>query len=124
MAVAITDLDKAVISLVQEYCGDVKVAVAKTIQEVGREGEKKLQGASPKLTGGYAKGWKFSQKYSKTETTGVTYNAVKPGLAHLLEKGHGPTTARPWNVKAKPHIWQVERWMVDEAERKLKERLS
>lgn len=57
-----------------------------------------LQENSPKKTGKYRKGWRKKKEGKST----IVYNALKPQLTHLLEKGHAK--ADGGRVPAQVHI--------------------
>ena len=64
--------------------------LTENLARVTKNATNKLKKRSKKKTGEYAKGWKAS-KPKPIEGIGVSsviYNATKPSLTHLLEKGH------------------------------------
>lgn len=72
-----------------EYTRDVEESVEPIVDAVSKEALYDLKGRSPKKTGDYAKGWRRAKKNRGTgQYARIIYNARKPGLAHLLEKGH------------------------------------
>ena len=76
---------------------DIKNAVDKTATETVKNTKK----GAPTKTGAYKKGW--TKKVTDTSTnhyTATVYNRSKPGLAHLLQNGHGG----PHPAPAHPHI--------------------
>ena len=76
----------------------------------------KSYAAEERKDGGYSKGWR-----SKVEegigagSTAVIYNAKKPGLTHLLEKGHEKRDGG--FVRGIPHIEPAFRQAAEELER-------
>ena len=82
------------------------------------ETKKMVQSASPTDSGGYKKGWtakKIKDSASKTEV--VVYNRSKPGLTHLLEKGHAKRGGG--RVEAKVHIAPAESYAISQLEDKI-----
>lgn len=124
MARVTTDLNAAVMRILQEYAGDAEAAVTETITAVTKQAAKRLRATSParKKGGVYAKSWQSKVEKSRNMAAGVVYNSKKPGLAHLLEHGHGPGK-RGWRVAAKRHIAPVADWAEAEAVKKLVSKL-
>ena len=91
-------------------------ATKEGIIKVSNEAVKQLKAGGPYESHGgkeeYRKGW-TSQKVSESNTkVRVTiYNAKKPGLVHLLEKGHliaNGTVRKAESVKAYKHVEPVQ----------------
>lgn len=96
------------------YAKDIKDGLKEEAKKNTAEALRKLKETSPKKTGEYAKGWE--SRLEKQEVDGATYvlyNATKPRLTHLLEKGHGG----PHPARAYPHIKKVERAAIKEFEK-------
>ncbi len=90
---------------------DVKRTAKKTVQ--------RMKKTSPKKKGGYAKGWRAKVEESVgAGTTAVIYNAKKPGLTHLLEKGHEKRGGG--FVQGTPHIEPAFRQAAEELERSIR----
>lgn len=72
--------------ILDEYEKLTKDTVDKSARKTARDAVQKLKNTSPKRPGGgeYASGW--ATRKTKDGTT--VYNRRKPGLTHLLEKGH------------------------------------
>lgn len=125
--VKISGLVNAVMDALEEYRDLAEEELEEIAREVAKEGRKKLKQTSPKGDGSrkghYADGW--SVKYERSgngKFRFIVYNRKKPGLTHLLEKGH-----QLWQggrAKAIPHIKPVEEWCNEEFERRVKERLA
>lgn len=105
--------------LLDEYGDEVMDVLEEEAQKVAKKAAKKLQDASPKQSGTYAKGW--TSKYDKTAKTAIVYNAKKPGVAHLLEHGfQGRSGVHPAIV----HIAPVEEAANDEFVEAVERRLA
>lgn len=104
--------------LLDEYGDEVMDVLEEEAQKVAKRAAKKLQEASPKQSGTYAKGW--TAKYDKTAKTAIVYNAKKPGLAHLLEHGfQGRSGVHPAIVHIAPVEEAANEEFVEAVERRL-----
>lgn len=106
-----------------EVAGDVK-AEAKA---VAKEAVKELKATSPEGPGSkkghYKDGWASKVESENAVSIGIrVYNRKKPGLTHLLEKGHAKRGGG--RVEGVPHIGPAEQKAVEDYEKRLKERLS
>lgn len=125
--VKLTGLADAVMEALEEYVDMTEEDFEEIARAVAKEGRKKLKQTSPKGSGSrkghYADGW--SVKYERIgngKFRFTVYNRKKPGLTHLLEKGH-----QLWQggrARAIPHIKPVEEWCNEEFERRVKARLG
>lgn len=105
----------------EDYSEEVGEGVRKAAEKTAREAVQKLKATSPKETGGYAAGWtsKKVRIAGKGDVVDITvYNRDKPGLTHLLEKGHA--TVNGGRAPAHVHIKPVE----EEAVRRFEERVQ
>ena len=96
-------------------------------KSVAKEGSKKLKETSPRGKGSrkghYADGWSIKAVEKGNGKFGfVIHNRKKPGLTHLLEKGH--QLQNGGRARAIPHIKPVEEWCNEEYEKRLKKRLQ
>lgn len=108
----------------EEYTEEVKETTQKVAMNVSGKAAKKLRANSPKSKNGgdYAKNWTRT-----TDKYGITVYNKSPTyrLAHLLEKGHQLKRGgrKIGEVRAYPHIEEVEqeciKEYVDELERRL-----
>lgn len=104
--------------ILRELQSDVKDALEKTSKEVAKESVQKLKNTSPKKTGKYAAGW----GQSKNKDVIVIHNKKKPGLTHLLEKGHAKRGGgRVGPIK---HIEPVEQWVIKEMVNRIENELK
>ena len=122
------DLADAILDVIENYARASAEVMFQIAKEVAKDGTKMLKNTSPRSPGNgnkrghYADGW--AVKAVRTEPYNfsfVIHNKKKPGLTHLLEKGHqlrgGGRTA------AFPHIAKVEQWCIEEYERRVREEL-
>ena len=120
-------LADAIMKALKDYNDMTEAEFEEIAREVAKEGTKKLKATSPRGAGSrkghYADGW--SVKYERKgngKFSFIVHNRKKPGLTHLLEKGH-----QLWQggrAQAIPHIKPVEEWCNEEFERRVKERLG
>lgn len=103
-------------------------AMQEIIDQVGKEGAKKLRETSPNRTGNYKKGWTYEKnaKYGRHKVSCIIRNKKNPQLTHLLEYGH-PIIHKGRKVgeaKAHEHILPVKDWcekeLISRFEQKLK----
>lgn len=76
--------------LLDSYSEDVDNAVRDAAKKAAQDTAKTLKATSPRGAGKrhYASGWKVKRQEQGILVSYVVYNAAKPGLTHLLEKGH------------------------------------
>lgn len=102
--------------IVKSYAAEERKDAGEAMKKMARKTVQRLKKTSPKKKGGYSKGWR-----SKVEegigagSTAVIYNAKKPGLTHLLEKGHEKRDGG--FVRGIPHIEPAFRQAAEELER-------
>ena len=116
-------LASEIMNALKEYKEVTDDVVKQAVNTVSEETKKMVQSASPTDSGGYKKGWtakKMKDSASKTEV--VVYNRSKPGLTHLLEKGHAKRGGG--RVSGKPHIAPAEENGVQLLEHLIEEALS
>lgn len=108
ITIGISGLTGEVERMVAANIRDNEDTFNRNARAAGRHAVQELKAMSPIRTGAYAKSWKSSSRGGATGLVTVTvHNAGKPGLTHLLEKGHAkwlfghPTGGR---VRAFPHI--------------------
>lgn len=125
--VGVGDIVEEITGLMQEYANDVAEDMKIDAKEVAKEAVKELKATSPvgkgSRKGHYNKGWTYSVGKDSAYKIGITvHNSKKPGLAHLLEKGHARRGGGR-NVPGKEHISPVEQKVIENYEKRLKERL-
>lgn len=116
-------LADAVMEALQEY-RDVTEEVVKTaVDTVSKETKKIAQSGSPVDSGGYQKGWTIKKTSEKSgQICMIVYNRAKPGLTHLLEKGHAKRGGG--RVEGKAHIAPAEAYAVEQLETKIRKGLE
>lgn len=116
-------VEGAIHQYLQEYNGEVIQAMEKITVDIAKDSVNKLKAESPKgSTGKYAKGWTYTLDKGRIRV-GATIHGKKGtyNLAHLLEFGHaivgGGRTKN--QTTAIPHVEPVEKWAIEEFERRL-----
>ncbi|MGM9922991.1 MAG: HK97 gp10 family phage protein, partial [Bacillus sp. (in: firmicutes)] len=95
----------------QTYTTEVEKKVKRAENKATTQAVNELKQTSPKNKGGYAGGW----AKKKTDEGIVIYNKNKPGLTHLLEKGHAKVSGG--RVEGTPHIRPAEQKAIREFEK-------
>lgn len=117
----LTEFEKEIIDILDEYKEEAKEAIAQTLPLVGKEAAQELKATSPKKSGKYANGWKAqldTRKRSKDRTAIVVFNKSHYYLTHLLEFGHAKVNGG--RVAPIPHIAKAQ----ENAENKTIERIK
>lgn len=113
------NLASAMSKIAKDYAADERRDAGKAVKKVAKSAAARLKKASPKKKGGYAKGWRAKVEESVgAGTTAVIYNAKKPGLTHLLEKGHEKRVGG--FVRGVPHIEPAFQQAAEELERDMR----
>ena len=103
--VKIDDLTNEITKQLQTYTSNVEKKVKRAENKVTKEAVDELKLTSPKRDASekhYADGW----AKKNTDSGIVVYNKTKPGLTHLLEKGHAKVNGG--RTKIIPHIGPAE----------------
>lgn len=109
-------LDVILSDYAMQVSENTKKAVKKSIRTVRKEAEER----SPQChEDGYHTGWKTHTSESNRTIHAECGNKLKPGLVHLLEKGHN--TLNGARVPAKPHLEPAAEEGFKELEELLKE---
>ncbi|WP_144466575.1 HK97 gp10 family phage protein [Bacillus nitratireducens] len=106
---SINDFASEITRELQRYTHLVEEDLEVAKEEVSKNLVDELKQESPKKTGKYSKGW----RKKKDGNAVIVYNALKPQLTHLLEKGHakaGGGRVPP----AKVHIAPAEEKAINE----------
>lgn len=76
----------------QQILGDLAEQVnqgsGRAVRKAAKKGRDETEANAPELTGGYKEGWTYKVKKTPEGWVAEVGNKKKPGLAHLLEKGH------------------------------------
>ena len=126
-SISIDSLAAEISSLMEEYADAINADMKAETREIAKETVSELKQASPEGEGSkkghYKAGWTSKVVEESTNSLDIViYNKKKPGLTHLLEKGHAKRGGG--RVEGIPHIGPAEQKAIREFERGLKERLS
>nr|AHF24299.1 hypothetical protein [uncultured bacterium Contig1770] len=88
------------VQLARSFVDQEQAKVAAAVRKGADVTKKQLVQTSPRDSGDYGGGWRRSSKLTFDHIEASVYQAKKPGLPHLLEKGHGG----PHPAPAHPHI--------------------
>ena len=89
MTVSVEEIGMALEAFCTEYVEDLEDQAREDIDAAAKVCEGKLHDTSPRKTGGYAGGWTTTDDSEGSFGYAVVvHNKKKPGLAHLLSKGH------------------------------------
>lgn len=94
--------------ILSEYSEKVDEDVAKSVEEIGKDGVRLLRSASKQFIdhgGHYWKSWKSTVEEGRLGSTAVLYSDM-PYLPHLLEYGHAKRNGG--RVPGRAHIKPVE----------------
>ena len=121
--ISVSDLARAVNEAMSEYRDLTEQALKSAVTEVAKETKDIAKENSPSLSGRYKKGWATKKTTDASGQISVTvYNRARPGLTHLLEKGHAKRGGG--RVSGIPHIAPAEEHAVSELETKIRRELS
>ena len=125
--IRIDALGAEIAKLMEEYAGEVATDTKAEAKAVAKQAVKELKQTSPEGPGSrkghYKDGWASKVESENAVSIGIRiYNKKKPGLTHLLEKGHAKRGGG--RVEGIPHIGPAEKQAVKDYERRLKGRLS
>lgn len=107
--------------LLDDYCEEVEEVVDKAARGTASATANYLKKHSPrgKSVKHYADGWR-SKRLAKRSY--VVYNAIKPGLAHLLNNGHAKAGGTGF-TKGDGHIEKANEWAEKEFMKKVEAEL-
>ena len=119
------DIAAQINRILSEYGDEVRREMKPVIKDVAEQGVRHLKKGSPKRPGTgrhYASGWRVKVEEKRLEVSATLYNSTKPGLTHLLEKGHAKRGGG--RVDGIRHIEPVEEWVTKKALIELERKLS
>ena len=105
----------------QTYTTEVEKKVKRAENKVTTQAVNELKQTSPRRSGGdkhYADGW----AKKRTDEGIIVYNKTKPGLTHLLEKGHALVNGD--RSRTFPHIRPAEQKAIREFEEAVKKAIK
>lgn len=125
--IKIDALGAEIAKMMEEYAAEAAGDVKAEAKAVAKEAVKELKTTSPEGPGSkkghYKDGWASKVESENAVSIGIrVYNRKKPGLTHLLEKGHAKRGGG--RVEGIQHIGPAEQSAVEEYEKRLKERLA
>ena len=121
--ISVSDLARAVNEAMSEYRDLTEQTLKSAVTEVAKETKDIAKENSPSLSGRYKKGWATKKTTDTSGQISVTvYNRARPGLTHLLEKGHAKRGGG--RVSGIPHIAPAEEHAVSELEARIRRELS
>ena len=130
-AVPLDKLGEEIKAILSIYDTKIPLELELAVQEVARVGTNDLRmNARRKLKGKtrkYENGWRYKVERKRLFTEGIIYQDAKPGLAHLLEYGHGTSngTGRIFkDTPAHPHIKEIEEKIIEEFGNRVKVSLT
>lgn len=113
--ISVDQMSDAIMEALNEYKEVTEEVVKTAVTKVSKEAKDMAKSASPVHYGGYQKGWAVKKTVDTSNKASVTvYNKAKPGLTHLLEKGHAKRGGG--RVSGKVHIAPAEEYAVTELE--------
>lgn len=125
--IRIDALGAEIAKLMEGYASEVAAETKAEAKAVAKEAVKELKQTSPEGPGSrkghYKDGWASKVERENAVSINIkVYNRKKPGLTHLLEKGHAKRGGG--RVSGIPHIAPAEQRAAEDYEKCLKARLS
>lgn len=121
--VSIGSMSSAIMEALEEYKEVTDEVVKKAVDTVSKEAKKIAHTGSPERYGDYKKGWAVKKTIDRSSQVNVTiHNRKKPGLTHLLEKGHAKRGGG--RVEGITHIAPAEEYAVEELEAEIRKGLK
>ena len=89
MTVSLDELGSAISAFLSDYADELESQTIEDVDAAAKVTESELRSRGSAYTGRYAKGWTTEEDSEGGVGYAVrVYNKTKPGLAHLLSKGH------------------------------------
>ncbi len=121
--VSIGNMGNAIMEALEEYKELTDEVVREAVDHVSKEAKTIAKTGSPERYGGYKEGWAVKKTVDKSSQVNVTiHNRKKPGLTHLLEKGHAKRGGG--RVEGITHIAPAEEYAVKELETEIRKGLK
>lgn len=119
-SVPMAKLGDAISQILQDYSEEVTEEMQDAVELVTKAGARAVQQTSRAAFNGkkYAGGWRGETKRGRLTAEGTIYNAVVPGLPHLLEWGHAKRGGG--RVPGRSHIAPVENKITKQFEQKIR----
>lgn len=112
----------AVAEIIGDYADGVYATQSKAVTYSTNQALRQVRSNSQQFSGKYAGGWKKQIERTNVTAEGVIYNN-RPGLPHLLEKGHVKRGGHG-RTEARPHVLPVQETVNKILMQKLEEGLS
>ena len=103
--VTLDGFGEAVAEIIADYADGVYATQSKAVTYSANRALRQVKANSGQFGGRYAGDWKKKVERGELYSTAVIYNR-RPGLPHLLEKGHA--TVDGGRTEAKPHALPVQ----------------
>lgn len=124
-SIELDDLENVFYGIVEDFIDECEEDVKKAVREVGKEAAEKLKTETPAGAGryhdwgAYQQGWTATTKATDLDSAEVIiHNTTKPGLTHLLERGHVNADGKT-RAKAFKHIEPVAEEAMEDLLRRL-----
>lgn len=115
----VNQMAQAIADVLAEYSQVSSREIEEISKSISKRAVLKLKATSPVDTGDYRTGWR-AKKLENGKW--VVHNATDYRLTHLLEKGHAKVGGG--RVGAREHIGLVEREVIEDFEREIREVLG
>lgn len=121
--ISIGNMSSAIMEALEEYKEVTDEVVKNAVDTVSKEAKSVAKAGSPERYGGYKEGWSVKKTIDKSSQVNVTiHNRKKPGLTHLLEKGHAKRGGG--RVEGITHIAPAEEYAIEELEAEIRKGLK
>ena len=113
------DFGSELIAIVEDYISEVEDSAEEDSRAAAQVALDQLHAGGPytSRSGKYAAGWAMEPDAEEMQAKAYrVFNRRKPGLTHLLEKGHGG----PFPAGAYPHIADAAEAGIAELERRIR----
>lgn len=121
--ISIGNMSNVIMEALEEYKEITDEVVKNAVDSVSKEVKTIAKTGSPERYGGYKQGWAVKKTVDRSSQVSVTiHNRKKPGLTHLLEKGHAKRGGG--RVEGITHIAPAEDYAVKELEAEIRKGLE